>query len=89
MSETKSVHSEHQVQNDVILSFMGATCFKRVGTGQQEAKRLSGTKKKHLEEQFKMNCVNQQQVSNMTAFKKSILERQKFSEVKTGRGSPF
>lgn len=77
------------MQNDVILSFMGVLCFKSVGTGQQEAKRLSGTKKKHLEEQFKMNCVNQQQVSNVIWFKKSILERQKFSDVKTGRGSPF
>ena len=35
-----------------ILKLMAATCVKKVGTGQQKARKVSGTNKKQLAEHF-------------------------------------
>lgn len=50
--------------------------------GQQKAGKVNGTTRKQQEEHFKTNQVNWQQVSNMTEYKKSILERWSFSNGK-------
>lgn len=42
---------------------------------------------KQLEGHFATNQVNRQQVRNITEYKKSILARRGFSEVKMGTGS--
>ena len=44
---------------------------------------------KHLEEHLETSKVNFEEFSNIIGYKKSILERQRVSEVKPGSGSPI
>lgn len=68
------------------FEFYGSNVSQNSGWRQQKAERES---KKQLEEHFETGQVNWLQISNMTGYKKRILKRQSFSEVKTGRGSPI
>ncbi len=43
----------------------------------------------HLGEHLATNSINWHQVCNMISNEKDVLERQSFSEVKMGRGSPI
>lgn len=68
---------------------MEATHLKEVETGAtKKADIVSGIKEKLLEEDFAGNYSNWQEVSVMTGYKKSVLESQTSSEVKTSKGSP-
>lgn len=68
------------------FEFYGSNVSQNSGWRQQKAEREN---KKQLEEHFETGQVNWLQISNMTGYKKRILKRQSFSEVKTGRGSPI
>ena len=57
----------------LILTLLGAS------QGQQKAGKVTGANQKQIEEHLTTNQVNQQQVSNMTEYERSISERQSLS----------
>ncbi len=70
----------------LILDFMRATHFKKVGTGSNKRPEKLNV---HIRNSWRTNLQLIRSIGNMIGYKKSLSEWQCLSEVKIGRGSPI
>jgi len=67
------------------INFDGSSISKKkVGTGEIKAGKVSGSKKKQLEEHIAINQINWKQVSDMIGYKKEHLREAEFPRNKDG-----